>query len=453
MTAPHFADPPGDPAGLDDAVKQLDRIATGLGDQRDRLDTHGSRVREIWASDSAAPAAMAESGRLTASAGASAAAVQGGAQAVRAYAQAVSQARQQVRGIRQRAGQIEDWARQAVAQAPDRSQQIIEQARAAYRPLVRQHQQVLADLDEHARRAGERLGTLAPQVAQVGTGTRAAAPAGAQRPDLTAAQRQEMLARRQRFVELIKQLGPVAVGKWVTGKNPPPKTVQDEADRQRRAMLAAMHKDLGTKPGPNEDVASPYRSYKQQDAIWTQKYNFTRDPFDKISPAAAAKYGLTAGDKWDKDNPAHRQAWKALSPDEKQQEILQASSGPGTSRHHWGTDIDLFSTEPGDFEGGGGHDAEYQWLTQHAQEYGFEQTYTPASTAGGKVGYFEERWHWSYVPAADPLQQWAADNPGQVQKELSSSWGNEPKYSYLREHYTDYMQNTDRTGPISRVLH
>jgi hypothetical protein len=50
------------------------------------------------------------------------------------------------------------------------------------------------------------------------------------------------------------------------------------------------------------------------------------------------------------------------------------------------------------------------------------------------------------------LQQWAAEHPDRVQQELYSGWGIDPKYSYLRQHYTDYMQNTDRTGPLSQEL-
>jgi hypothetical protein len=453
MTAPQFADPPGDPGGLDNAARELDRVAAGLGDQRDRLDTHAGRVQQVWASDSAAPAAEAEAGRLSGAAGAAAQAVRGGASAVRAYAQVLAQAQQAVRGLRQRAGMIEQETRQAVARSPGQAQQILAQAQAAYQPLVTRHRQVLADLDEYARRAGERLGTLAPVVAQVGTGrgmTPAAAPT---RPDLTPAQRADMLARRKRFADLINKMGPAAVTKWLTGKNAPPKEVAAEARKQWEAMLAAMHKDLGTKPGPR-DVASSYRSYADQNRIWTEKYDFTRrSSFDRISPEAADRFGLPAGGQWDPTDPAHQQAWRELSSDQKQQEILQASSGPGISRHHWGTDVDVLSVEPTDFADGGSHDAEYRWLTQHAQEYGFEQTYTPATTAGGQVGYTDERWHWSYVPASDPLQQWAADHPDQVSSELNSGWGNDPRYSYLRQHFTDYMQNTDRTGPISRVLH
>ncbi|GHN00410.1 D-alanyl-D-alanine carboxypeptidase [Cytophagales bacterium WSM2-2] len=75
--------------------------------------------------------------------------------------------------------------------------------------------------------------------------------------------------------------------------------------------------------------------------------------------------------------------------------ILLYSSMPGTSRHHWGTDMDLNSLDNSYFEAGDGLKV-YQWLTAHASEYGFCQPYT--SKAGGRTGYEEEKWHWSYLP-------------------------------------------------------
>jgi D-alanyl-D-alanine carboxypeptidase len=75
--------------------------------------------------------------------------------------------------------------------------------------------------------------------------------------------------------------------------------------------------------------------------------------------------------------------------------ILLYSSMPGTSRHHWGTDIDLNSLDNNYFSTGEGLKV-YQWLSAHAPEYGFCQPYT--SKANGRKGYEEEKWHWSYLP-------------------------------------------------------
>jgi len=88
----------------------------------------------------------------------------------------------------------------------------------------------------------------------------------------------------------------------------------------------------------------------------------------------------------------------ANDPVERAKIILKFSSMPGTSRHHWGTDIDLnalnndyFSTEQGK--------KIYDWLQKNASEYGFCQTYTPKNSSRPS-GYEEEKWHWSYLPLA-----------------------------------------------------
>lgn len=80
--------------------------------------------------------------------------------------------------------------------------------------------------------------------------------------------------------------------------------------------------------------------------------------------------------------------------------IMRFSSMPGTSRHHWGTDIDLNSLENGYFASGPGKKT-YDWLREFAPGYGFSQTYT--DKAQGRTGYEEEKWHWSYRPIADSL--------------------------------------------------
>jgi LAS superfamily LD-carboxypeptidase LdcB len=88
--------------------------------------------------------------------------------------------------------------------------------------------------------------------------------------------------------------------------------------------------------------------------------------------------------------------------------ILKYSSMPGTSRHHWGTDIDLNSFENSWFESGPGLDI-YNWLTEHAASFGFCQPYSQKSPERPH-GYEEERWHWSYMPLSQPLTKIAADS-------------------------------------------
>ena len=79
--------------------------------------------------------------------------------------------------------------------------------------------------------------------------------------------------------------------------------------------------------------------------------------------------------------------------------ILRYSSMPSTSRHHWGTDIDINSLEPSYFESGKGK-KEYEWLSKNAEKFGFCQVYSDFENNDRNSGYQNEAWHWSYIPKA-----------------------------------------------------
>lgn len=76
-------------------------------------------------------------------------------------------------------------------------------------------------------------------------------------------------------------------------------------------------------------------------------------------------------------------------------QILEWNSMPSTSRHHWGTDIDINNVDPEYWAATKGK-KEYEWLIANAPSYGFCQVYS----AGRPYGYQEEKWHWSYIPLA-----------------------------------------------------
>ena len=116
-------------------------------------------------------------------------------------------------------------------------------------------------------------------------------------------------------------------------------------------------------------VISGGRNFNMQKAIWEKKWNARRPNF-----------------KSDKET--------AL-------DILKYSSMPGTSRHHWGTDLDINSLEPSYFASGKGK-KEYDWLQKNAARFGFCQTYDNKSNSG-RTGYSEEKWHYSYMPISSIL--------------------------------------------------
>jgi LAS superfamily LD-carboxypeptidase LdcB len=137
----------------------------------------------------------------------------------------------------------------------------------------------------------------------------------------------------------------------------------------------------------------------------------TFEAFQKMA-AAAKKEGITltiisATRNFDSQKKIWENKWngktkvegKDLTPitdlNERARLILLYSSMPGTSRHHWGTDMDLNSLDNNYFASGEGLKI-YQWLTQRGAEFGFCQPYT--SKVNGRTGYEEEKWHWSYLP-------------------------------------------------------
>ena len=137
-----------------------------------------------------------------------------------------------------------------------------------------------------------------------------------------------------------------------------------------------MMKNAALKAGIHLSIVSSYRSYADQKRIWNRKYNaFTKE---------------------------------GLSPEEAIQKIITYSTLPGTSRHHWGTDIDLIDSVPqikGDvllakhFEDGD-YQTLHRWLKKHAASFGFEMVYTFDNS---RKGFFYEPWHYSYAPLSKPL--------------------------------------------------
>lgn len=127
--------------------------------------------------------------------------------------------------------------------------------------------------------------------------------------------------------------------------------------------------------------------------------------FEKMA-AAAQKEGITlkvisGGRNFSMQKSIWERKWNARRPNFKSDketalDILKYSSMPGTSRHHWGTDLDINSLEPSYFASGKGK-LEYDWLQKNAANFGFCQTYDN-KTVSGRTGYSEEKWHYSYMP-------------------------------------------------------
>ena len=98
-----------------------------------------------------------------------------------------------------------------------------------------------------------------------------------------------------------------------------------------------------------------------------------------------------------------------MPPAEQLRAIVRFSAIPGTSRHHWGTDLDVYDAGavPEDYpvqlslaevSPGGPFDALHNWLDERmaaGESHGF---YRPYEIDRGGVA--PERWHLSYAPLA-----------------------------------------------------
>ncbi|MDC7998568.1 M15 family metallopeptidase [Gilvibacter sediminis] len=152
--------------------------------------------------------------------------------------------------------------------------------------------------------------------------------------------------------------------------------VGDGFQLERTTMQAFQDlKQAAVADGITIEVASAFRSYDRQLAIWSGKYKrFTQSG---LTPIAAME------------------------------KIIEYSTIPGTSRHHWGTDMDLIDggasprpssvLEAKHFHGKGPFCKFKEWMNAHAESYGFHEVYTNNAQ---RKGFKYEPWHFSYKPVS-----------------------------------------------------
>jgi LAS superfamily LD-carboxypeptidase LdcB len=138
------------------------------------------------------------------------------------------------------------------------------------------------------------------------------------------------------------------------------------------------------------EIASGFRGFERQLTIWNNKYS-----------------GRTAVKNIDN----RTLDLKVISEKEKLDAILLYSALPGASRHHWGSDIDVYATnvlsehqslqlEPWEYQQGGPFFQLSLWLNEHSKNFDF---YFPYDKFRG--GIATEPWHLSYAPLSDKFQQ------------------------------------------------
>jgi LAS superfamily LD-carboxypeptidase LdcB len=140
-------------------------------------------------------------------------------------------------------------------------------------------------------------------------------------------------------------------------------------------------------------VLSGFRGFERQLSIWNRK--------------AAGELPLL-------DSEARPLDPAALGDDELAFAILRWSALPGASRHHWGTDLDIYDAAacppgyqvelvPAEVEGGGIFAPMHQWLDEriaHDTAWGFFRPYDR-----DRGGVAPERWHLSHAPTAAAFQR------------------------------------------------
>jgi zinc D-Ala-D-Ala carboxypeptidase len=127
-------------------------------------------------------------------------------------------------------------------------------------------------------------------------------------------------------------------------------------------------REAAEKDGIQLTIISGTRDFYSQKSIWERKYNNYKK--EELSEVEIIK------------------------------EIMLWSSMPTTSRHHWGTDIDINGFDDYFSEENKKANKEYKWLLINAPKFDFFQVYTEKGEDKRRTGYNEEKWHWSYMPLA-----------------------------------------------------
>lgn len=131
------------------------------------------------------------------------------------------------------------------------------------------------------------------------------------------------------------------------------------------------------KDGFSIRVVSSYRSFNHQNLIWTRKYKRYRS--------------------------------RKLTPKEAVYSNIRYTAIPGSSRHHWGTEIDVvngriktsrYPLNTRNFHGYGIYKTFREWMDQNAHKYGFYQVYTNDHR---RKGFKYEPWHYSYAELGKPM--------------------------------------------------
>jgi LAS superfamily LD-carboxypeptidase LdcB len=183
----------------------------------------------------------------------------------------------------------------------------------------------------------------------------------------------------------------MSLNRLLTGLEPPDLVALSatntalQLERQTAAALEKMQQ-AARQDGIALAVVSAYRSFDRQAAIWNSKMSGLRAVYDQQQ---------------------QRLDIHQLSGFAKLEAVLLYSALPGASRHHWGTDLDVFDAaavdshyqlqlQEAEYQAGGPFHQLAVWLTQYAGDFGFFRPYQKY-----QGGVAAEPWHLSYQPLSE----------------------------------------------------
>jgi LAS superfamily LD-carboxypeptidase LdcB len=174
----------------------------------------------------------------------------------------------------------------------------------------------------------------------------------------------------------------------LTGRQDPPLTCLGGSIYLQPPVAAAVQalQAQATKAGIDLQIASGHRSFARQLLIWNEKINGLRPLLDR------------------QERPLNPRAY---APADLLKPLLYWSALPGTSRHHWGTDFDVFDAaviKREDLQLTM-HEAQttladlHHWLDEILPASKFFRPY-----AETQQGFAPEPWHLSFAPLAQTYQ-------------------------------------------------
>jgi len=189
-------------------------------------------------------------------------------------------------------------------------------------------------------------------------------------------------------------------------------------------------KEDAAKEGYDLRILSGFRSFEEQLSIWNRKVEGKLPVLDSNAVPLDIR---------------------GLKDRELVFAILRWSALPGASRHHWGTDMDVFDAAakpegyeielvPEEVDPGGMFGPLHDWLDGQVSGSGAFGFFRPYDRDRGGVA--PERWHLSHAPTATPLEQRLTVEPLRETIQNANLGLKEVVLEHLDEIYDRFVVNT-----------